>query len=59
MDVDVWVAAHGSQHRLYDKYAPGQAYSHETFVDPEGYFAEIERLERIFQAQLAMERDIP
>ena len=56
MDVDVWVAAHGGQYGLLDKYVPGQAYSPDTFVDPEGFFAEVERLEAIYEEQLAAER---
>ena len=56
MDVDVWVAAHGAQYGLHDKYKPGQAYSPDTFVDPEGFLAEVERLERIFLEQLAEEQ---
>ena len=56
MDVDVWVAAHGSQYGQHDKYAPGQAYSPDTFVDPDGFLAEVERLERIYQEQVAEER---
>ena len=56
MDVDVWVAAHGGQYGLHDKYEPGQAYDPETFVDPEGFLAEVERLERIYEEQLAAER---
>ena len=56
MDVDVWVAAHGSQYGLHDKYVPGQAYSPDTFVDPQGFVAAIERLEAIYRAQLAEER---
>ena len=56
MDVDVWVAAHGGQYDLHDKYQPGQAYSPDTFVDPEGFRAEVERLERIYLDQLAEER---
>ena len=55
MDVDVWVAAHGGQYGLLDKYQPGQAYSPDTFVDPDGFLAEVERLERIFNEQLAEE----
>jgi len=55
MDVDVWVAAHGGQYGLHDKYQPGQAYSPETFVDPEGFQAAVERLERLFQRQLLSE----
>jgi len=56
MDVDVWVAAHGSQYFLHDKYQPGQAYDPDTFVDPEGFVAAVERLENIYQEQLAQER---
>ena len=56
MEVDVWVAAHGGQYRLHDKYEPGQAYDPETFVDPEGFLAEVERLERIYEEQIAAER---
>ena len=56
MDVDVWVAAHGGQYGLHDKYEPGQAYNPDTFVDPDGLLAEIQRLERIYEEQLAEER---
>lgn len=56
MDVDVWVAAHGSQYGLHDKYAPGQAYSSDTFVDPDGFLAEVRRLESIYLDQVAVER---
>jgi metallo-beta-lactamase class B len=56
MDVDVWVAAHGGQYGLHDKYQPGQAYDPDTFVDPDGFVAAVERLEQIYQQQLAQER---
>ena len=56
MEIDVWVAAHGGQYGLHDKYEPGQAYSPETFVDPEGFLAEVERLEAIYEEQVAEER---
>ncbi len=56
MDVDVWVAAHGGQYGLHDKYQPGQAYSPDTFVDPDGFLAEVERLERIYLEQVADEQ---
>jgi metallo-beta-lactamase class B len=59
MNVDVWVAAHGSQYGLHDKYTPGQAYSPDTFVDPEGFRAAVERLEEIYQDQLAVEQPQP
>jgi metallo-beta-lactamase class B len=56
MRVDVWVAAHGSQYGLLDKYAAGQPYSPDTFVDPDGFLAEVERLEALYLAQVAEEK---
>ncbi len=56
MDVDVFVSAHGSQYGLHDKYVPGQAYSPDTFVDPEGFLTAVERLESIYLEQVAAER---
>lgn len=56
MDVDVWVAAHGSQYALHSKYTPGQPYSPDTFVDPAGFLAAVERLERKYLEQLEEER---
>lgn len=56
MEIDVWVSAHGSQYGLHDKYKAGQEYSPDTFVDPDGFLAAVERLERLYLAQLAEER---
>ena len=56
LDVDVWVAAHGSQYGLHNKYEEGQDYSPETFVDPEGFLAAVERLEKLYLEQIAAER---
>jgi len=56
LEVDVWVSAHGGQYGLHDKYHAGQDYSPETFVDPDGFLAAVERLERLYLAQLADER---
>jgi metallo-beta-lactamase class B len=56
MKVDVWVAAHGSQYGLHDKYAPGQPYDANTFVDPEGFLAAVARLEAIYLDQVAAEQ---
>jgi metallo-beta-lactamase class B len=56
MDVDVWVAAHGNHYGLHDKYQPGQRYSPDTFVDSDGFIAEVDRLEQIYLEQLAGER---
>jgi len=56
LPIDVWVAAHASQYHLHDKWKPGQPYSPDTFVDPEGLRAEVERLEALYLEQLAEER---
>ncbi len=56
MPVEVWVAAHGSQYGLHNKYKAGQAYSAETFVDPEGYRAAVRSYEKLYLEQVAAER---
>ena len=56
LPVDVWVAAHGSQYQLHTKYKPEQAYHPETFVDPEGYRAAVERHEKLYLEYLAAEK---
>ena len=42
--------------RLHEKYKPEQAYNPETFVDPKGYRAAVERHEKLYREQLAAER---
>lgn len=56
LNIDVWVASHGGQYNLHDKYEPGQRYHPDTFVDPEGFRAEVERLEQLYLDQLAAEQ---
>ena len=56
MEIDVWVAAHGSQYGLHQKYRPGQSYDPDTFVDPQGFRAAVERLESLYHEQLEAER---
>jgi metallo-beta-lactamase class B len=56
LPIDVFLASHASQFRLHDKYKPGDAYDPNRFVDPAGYRAEVERLEKIYLEQLARER---
>ena len=56
LPVDVWVAAHGSQYGLHEKYKPGQPYDPRTFVDPEGFRAAVARYEKLYLEQLAAER---
>jgi len=52
MNVDVWVAAHGSQYKLHEKYQPGQPYDPDTFLDPQGFLDEVRRLEQLYLSQL-------
>ena len=56
IEIDIWVAAHGSQYGLHSKYRPGQPYSPDTFVDPEGFLSEVERLEGLYLKQLEEEQ---
>ena len=56
MPIDVWLASHASQFRLHEKYKPGDAYNAERFVDPQGFKASVEQLEKTYREQLARER---
>jgi metallo-beta-lactamase class B len=56
MKIDVWLASHASQFRLHDKYQPGDPYNPERFVDPTGFQASVQRLEKAYLDQLATER---
>jgi metallo-beta-lactamase class B len=59
LPVDVFLASHASQFGMHAKYQPGAPYDPNRFVDPAGYLAAVERLERIFREQLARERAAP
>jgi metallo-beta-lactamase class B len=56
MKIDVWLASHAAQFRLHDKYKPGDPYNPERFVDPAGFLASVQRLEKAYLDQLAKER---
>ena len=56
LELDVWVSSHGSQYQLHEQYQAGQEYSPETFVDPDGLLRSVERLERLYVAQMETER---
>ena len=56
LEIDVWVAAHGSQYNLHDKWGPGNPYDPNTFVDPDGFRLAVERLEQRYLDQLEEER---
>lgn len=56
MQIDIFLASHASQFRLHEKYRPGDAYDPQRFVDPRGFRAAVENLEKVYLDQLAKER---
>ena len=56
MQIDIWLASHASQFKMHEKYKPGDAYNPERFVDPAGFMASVQQLERVYLDQLAQER---
>src|SRR5262249_32125662 len=56
MKIDVWLASHASQFGLHEKYKPGDPYTPERFVDPAGFLASVQRLEKAYLDQLAKEK---
>jgi metallo-beta-lactamase class B len=56
MSIDVWLSSHASQFNLHEKYKPGDAFSPDRFVDPQGFRASVDQLEKMYLEQLARER---
>lgn len=56
MQIDVWLASHALQFKLHEKYKPGDAFNPDRFVDPQGFKASVEQLEKTYLEQLARER---
>jgi metallo-beta-lactamase class B len=56
MKIDVWLASHAAQFRMHEKYKPGDPYNPDRFVDPTGFLASVQRLEKAYLDQLAAER---
>ncbi len=56
MKIDVWLASHASQFRMHEKYKPGDSYSPDRFVDPQGFLTSVKQLEKTYLDQLARER---
>jgi metallo-beta-lactamase class B len=56
LECDIFLSSHASQYRLHDKWKPGQAYSPDTFVDPEGYKAAVANAETNYLEWLAKEK---
>jgi metallo-beta-lactamase class B len=56
MTIDVFLSSHASQFSMHDKYKPGDPFNADRFVDPKGFRAAVERLEKAYVDQLARER---
>jgi metallo-beta-lactamase class B len=56
MKIDVWLSSHASQFSVREKYKPGDPYSPDRFVDPAGFLASVQRLEKTDLDQRAAER---
>jgi metallo-beta-lactamase class B len=56
MRIDIWLASHAAQFRMHEKYKPGDAFNPERFVDPAGFLAAVQQLEKTYLDQLARER---
>jgi len=56
MPIDVWLASHAAQFKMHEKYKPGDPYNPDRFVDPKGFKAAVEDLEKRYRDQLAQER---
>jgi metallo-beta-lactamase class B len=56
LPIDIWLASHAAQFKLHEKYQPGDPFNPDRFVDPHGFKAEVERLEKAYRDQLARER---
>jgi len=56
LECDIFLSSHASQYQLHDKWKPGQAYSPDTFVDPAGYKAAVDRAEAAYVEWLTKEK---
>ena len=56
MKIDIWLASHASQFQMHEKHKPGDPYSPGRFVDPQGFRASVQKLEKTYLDQLAAER---
>ena len=56
MKIDVFLASHAQQFRLHEKYKPGDPFDARRFVDPQGFHAAVEKLEKVYLDQLAAEK---
>jgi metallo-beta-lactamase class B len=53
--IDIFLASHAVQFDLHKKYAPGDPYRADRFVDPAGFQSSVATLEKAYRAQLQSE----
>ena len=56
MKIDIFLASHAAQFDLHKKYAPGDPYRPDRFVDPAGFHSAVTQLEKAYRDQLAKEQ---
>ena len=56
MQLDIWLSSHAAQFDMHKKHQPGDAYNPDRFVDPQGFHASVDRLEKIYRDHLEEER---
>ena len=56
MALDIFLSSHASQFGLHRKHKPGDPYDPTRFVDPAGFRAAVDELEKAYLKQLASER---
>jgi metallo-beta-lactamase class B len=52
LQFDIFLASHGSQFNLHEKYKPGDAYNPAAFIDREGYDKSLSKLEEAYLKRL-------
>ena len=49
---DIWLAAHASQFSLHSKHKPSDAYNPAAFIDPKGYAAALDDLQKQYEKKV-------
>jgi metallo-beta-lactamase class B len=52
LSFDIWLAAHASQFGLNDKHKPSDAYNPAAFIDPKGYAAALDDLQKQYEKKI-------
>jgi metallo-beta-lactamase class B len=54
---EIFLSSHAGQFALHRKYQPGDSYQPARFVDPAGYRAMVDQMQRAFDAELRRQRE--